>query len=115
MLSFTATTSTRLLLRSSCLRLAHHRSPFAVVRPSALRQFTLGSVRLLPRIVHKTVPGTPKNGEQQESVEIPTFREELIKEDPALRVEKFEQLVGRPGIWKQVAVRCQAPFFSHLI
>lgn len=109
MLSFTATTSTRLLLRSSCLRLAHHRSPFAVVRPPALRQFTLSSVRLLPRIVHKTIPGTQKNGvngEPQESVEIPTFREELIKEDPALRVEKFEQLVGRPGIWKQVAVRC---------
>ena len=73
------------------------------------------SSRLFPRVVRRT--GAEEAGEeglarsQPTSTEVPSFREELIKEDPSLRVEKFEELVGRPGIWKQVVVR-QFTFLS---
>ncbi|KAL5536889.1 hypothetical protein ACEPAF_712 [Sanghuangporus sanghuang] len=33
----------------------------------------------------------------------PRFREEILKEDPTFEQPKFEEGIGRPGIWKQIA------------
>ncbi|KAL5531686.1 hypothetical protein ACEPAG_4563 [Sanghuangporus baumii] len=33
----------------------------------------------------------------------PRFREEVLKEDPTFEQPKFEEGIGRPGIWKQIA------------
>ncbi|THH00464.1 hypothetical protein EW145_g7073 [Phellinidium pouzarii] len=32
----------------------------------------------------------------------PTFREELLKEDPTIGEPNFAELLGKPGIWKQI-------------
>ena len=93
---FTSGTSSILLQTRLQTGHAHVLSPFR-------RQFSSDSSRLFPRVVRRT--GDEEAGEeglarsQPTSTEVPSFREELIKEDPSLRVEKFEELVGRPGIW----------------
>ncbi|KAI5124254.1 hypothetical protein M0805_005103 [Coniferiporia weirii] len=120
MLSFIPSSSIR-LLRTPCLRLAHHR----YVSP-------LGSVRFLPRTARTDAhdPDSHKSGissfREELSKESPapfthnasntspgaglesvtrqsSFRTEMLKEDPTFEQTKFGDEIGRPGIWKQVA------------
>ena len=50
------------------------------------------------------IPSSESSSESPNHGPTPRFREEMLKEDPTFEQPKFEEGIGRPGIWKQIAV-----------